>query len=153
MVRFGKILLPTDFSPLAIQSSRFAVSIASAYDSTLHVVHVISTAALAAVAGEGGPVMPLPSRAQLVEELDRFVAANLAGFHGPLEKAVISGLPYEQLPRYAREHAIDLIVIGTHSRGLVNRIFFGSTSKSVMEHAPCPVLMVPLAASAAPGSG
>jgi nucleotide-binding universal stress UspA family protein len=150
MVRFDHILLPTDFSPLAVQSSRFAASIAAAYNSTLHVVHVISTAALAAVAGEGGPVMPLPSRAQLLDELDRFVKAHLAGFRGRIEQAVVSGLPYEQLPRYAREHAIDLIVIGTHARGLVNRIFFGSTSKSVVEHAPCPVLMVPLVTAAAP---
>ena len=57
---------------------------------------------------------------------------------------VLEGAPDLQISRYAADAAIDLIVIGTHARGLVRRIFLGSVSKAVMEHAPCPVLMVPL---------
>ena len=60
---------------------------------------------------------------------------------------VLEGAPDLQICRYAAETAIDFIVIGTHARGLVRRIFLGSVSKAVVEHAPCPVLMVPLTAA------
>lgn len=56
------------------------------------------------------------------------------------------GGPVDAITSYARQEDIDLIILGTHGRGLVSRVFMGSVSKSVMENAPCPVLMVPLAA-------
>jgi len=62
------------------------------------------------------------------------------------------GVPHDTITHYARERNIDLIVIGSHARGMVNRIFFGSTSKAVLESALCPVLMVPLATMPQPES-
>jgi nucleotide-binding universal stress UspA family protein len=38
---------------------------------------------------------------------------------------------------------MDLVVVGRHDRGLVNRLVHGSVSLSVVEHAQCPVLIVP----------
>ena len=42
----------------------------------------------------------------------------------------------------ARDHASDLIVVGHRGRGRVAGILLGSTAKSVIELAPCPVLVV-----------
>ena len=36
----------------------------------------------------------------------------------------------------------DLIVIGTHGRGLIGRFLLGSTAEAVVRHATCPVLTV-----------
>ena len=44
--------------------------------------------------------------------------------------------------RHARDHAFDLIVIGTHGRTGVKRILLGSVAEEVTRHAPCPVLVV-----------
>jgi nucleotide-binding universal stress UspA family protein len=41
----------------------------------------------------------------------------------------------------AAEHA-DLIVVGTHERGTVGRLFLGSVSDHVVRHARCPVMVV-----------
>jgi len=41
----------------------------------------------------------------------------------------------------AAEHA-DLIVVGTHERGTVGRLFLGSVSDHVVRHAGCPVMVV-----------
>jgi nucleotide-binding universal stress UspA family protein len=38
----------------------------------------------------------------------------------------------------------DLLVVGTHARGPVSRLFAGSTSAYCIEHAACPVAVVPL---------
>lgn len=42
---------------------------------------------------------------------------------------------------------IDRIVTGTRAGGIVRRVFHGSVSKSVLEHAPCAVVIVPPIAS------
>ena len=42
---------------------------------------------------------------------------------------------------YAREHDIDLIVMGATGRGGVSRLLVGSTAERVARHAPCAVLL------------
>jgi nucleotide-binding universal stress UspA family protein len=46
------------------------------------------------------------------------------------------------LLRYAEEHAIDLIVMGTHGRSGLRRMLLGSVAEEVVRWAPCPVLTV-----------
>ena len=43
---------------------------------------------------------------------------------------------------YAREKDIDLIVVGTHGRGLAAHLLMGSVAERVVRTAPCPVLTV-----------
>ena len=50
------------------------------------------------------------------------------------------------LLRLAREHAIDLLVIGTRGRRGVKRLLLGSVAEKVFRQARCPVLIVPPAA-------
>jgi nucleotide-binding universal stress UspA family protein len=46
------------------------------------------------------------------------------------------------LVEYAKANAIDLIVIGTHGRGGLERALLGSVADHVIRLAPCPVLSV-----------
>jgi nucleotide-binding universal stress UspA family protein len=39
---------------------------------------------------------------------------------------------------------MDLLVVGAHQSGRVSRMLFGTVSVSVVEHATCPVAVVPL---------
>jgi nucleotide-binding universal stress UspA family protein len=39
------------------------------------------------------------------------------------------------------EHA-DMVLVGSHGRGVVGRFLLGSVSEHVVRHAPCPVLVV-----------
>lgn len=50
--------------------------------------------------------------------------------------------PSECIVTYATNHDIDLIVMCTHGRGGLKRRFRGSVADSVLQHAPCPVLLV-----------
>jgi nucleotide-binding universal stress UspA family protein len=43
---------------------------------------------------------------------------------------------------YAREHDIDLIVMGTHGRGAISHFLLGSVAERVVRLAPCPVLTI-----------
>ena len=50
--------------------------------------------------------------------------------------------PGSEIIRYAREHQIDLIVMGTHRRGGLKRLIVGSMAESAVRGAPCPVLTI-----------
>jgi len=58
---------------------------------------------------------------------------------------LIQGPTSEVLVEQAGELDATLIVIGSHRHGLWHRALWGSTESSVIEHAKCPVLVVPVA--------
>ncbi len=43
----------------------------------------------------------------------------------------------------AEKLAINLIVLGSHGRGLLHRSVLGSVSEGVLHHATCPVMIIP----------
>lgn len=53
-----------------------------------------------------------------------------------------NGTAASGITAYARAHAIDLIVVGTHGRGALKQIVMGSAAERVVRTAPCPVLTV-----------
>jgi nucleotide-binding universal stress UspA family protein len=42
----------------------------------------------------------------------------------------------------AADVGADVIVVGSHGRGAIERLLLGSVSEQVVRHAPCPVLVV-----------
>jgi nucleotide-binding universal stress UspA family protein len=79
--------------------------------------------------------------------LHQFIQQHVARFCATVTDAVLVGTPIcDQIASYARAHNIDLIVSGTHGHGMLHRFAFGSVSKAILQHAPCPVLLVPTAA-------
>jgi hypothetical protein len=49
---------------------------------------------------------------------------------------------HSQIIRAARLEKADLIVVGTHGRVGLSRLFSGSVASQIMAHAHCPVLVV-----------
>jgi nucleotide-binding universal stress UspA family protein len=56
---------------------------------------------------------------------------------------VSKGSAAAEILRTARELKIDLVVMGTHGLGGLNRLFFGSTTRRVLRRSAIPVLAVP----------
>ena len=52
------------------------------------------------------------------------------------------GTPFLEIIRYAREHEIDLIVMGTHGRSGLGHVLIGSVAERVVRKSPCPVLTI-----------
>lgn len=59
-----------------------------------------------------------------------------------VEFASASGNPVDEIVDVARQHRADLIVVGTRSPGLLERLLGGSVSQGVARHAECDVLIV-----------
>jgi nucleotide-binding universal stress UspA family protein len=52
---------------------------------------------------------------------------------------VVADSPYEALIKHAERSAADLIVVGSHGRSGIGRLFLGSVSQAVLAHAACSV--------------
>jgi len=73
----------------------------------------------------------------------------LAGLDGPHPESVtvraVHGFPVEELVNAGRD--ADMIVLGSRGAGGFSRLLMGSTASQVVQHALCPVLIVPAARS------
>jgi nucleotide-binding universal stress UspA family protein len=58
------------------------------------------------------------------------------------ESIVVTDKSYKAILRIARERDADLIVLGVQGRGVLDRMFFGSTTNHVIRQATCPVLTI-----------
>jgi nucleotide-binding universal stress UspA family protein len=72
----------------------------------------------------------------------------LAGLDGPRPESVtvkaVHGFPVEELINASRD--ADVVVLGSRGVGGFTRLMLGSTAGQVVQHAHCPVLIVPLEA-------
>jgi len=65
-----------------------------------------------------------------------------------VRQVVVQGKPSAEIVRFAEDEKVDLIVLGTHGKGMLDHALFGSTTERVIRRAPCPVLSCRLAAAA-----
>lgn len=74
---------------------------------------------------------------------DVAIAHRYLAEHGvEAEMKIAYGDPVEQIRKEAAEGDYDFIVVGSHGRGTVGRMFLGSVSTALLEAAPCAVLVV-----------
>lgn len=140
------VLVATDFGEVADVALAYARALASRFEATLHVLHVAENIYIAAV----GPENYVTMAPQLQREIETTAAKRLDQLlidsdrsGPPTRRAVLtSSAPALAIIDYARDHDIDLIVMGTHGRGALAHIVMGSVAESVVRLAPCPVLTV-----------
>ena len=161
MCSVHRILAPTDMSDLANGAMNYAFDLARLYGSEPHVLHVVSSprsvrADMDSFDNTIPPARPNMPLETVISERTAWLREYVREAFGDFTlKPVISvcvGTPAAEIIRYAKQASINLIVIGTHARGVVKRMFLGSTSKFVLEHVVCPVLMVPIAAISGNGT-
>ena len=146
MVSIRNVLVPTDFSAPAEAAWRYALTLATLFKSRLHVLHVVAEPYAYPWGSNEMSTLPMADYLSQAEEAARerlatFVAASTG--HGRRVRAVTKvGAPVEEILEYAEAHKIDLIVIGTHGRGLVGQMLLGSVAERVVRRAKTPVLTV-----------
>lgn len=139
---YERILVPTDGSAGVERAIEQAVSLASVHGASVHAVFVVNTASFASLpmetSWEGVSDM---LREDGEEALER-VRAIAARHDVEVETALIEGTPSKEVVRYATEQGCDLIVMGTHGRGGIDRLLLGSVAERVVRGSPVPVLTV-----------
>jgi nucleotide-binding universal stress UspA family protein len=145
MSRIRRNLHPTDFSRASGAAFKRAVEMAKADRAELTVVHVRGAAIPLMADGYVSPKMyddmEAAERAYAQKHLDAIVAkARKAGARA--KGLLVAGVAHERIAQAARARKADLVVIGTHGRTGVARLFLGSVASRVLAVAPCPVLTV-----------
>jgi nucleotide-binding universal stress UspA family protein len=143
VIKLKRILVPTDFSESARHAQTYGGSFAREYDAELLLVHVVETLAV----GYASDLFPVPM-AEVYQEMSGHARAELSRLADEsrergvkVREVLAQGRPAEEVVRLAREEAVDLIVVGTHGRGVLDKALFGSTTERVVRRAPCPVLV------------
>lgn len=142
MIQLKRILYPTDFSDFSLHAAKYAQSFARDYKAQLHALHVLEPYhAMAEVDGIADRPTPVDRLPGLDERLAGFCKEHLQAVDTVTHKTVV-GRPFLEIIRYAKEFQIDLIVLGTHGRGVLSHLLIGSVAEKVVRKAPCPVLTV-----------
>ena len=76
-------------------------------------------------------------------EAERAVRHCAGLVNGMITVQVEEGDVGETICAVAASEEVDLIVVGSHHVGVLTRLFGRSISENVVQHAPCPVLVIP----------
>jgi nucleotide-binding universal stress UspA family protein len=141
-MRITKVLAPVDFSPPSTVAVNHAVLLARRFRAKLTLLHVVepSTALMYTFTTEGEA-----AERRRCERAQRMLAAML----GPedqddldLETSVVAGDIASEIESAIREQHADIVVMGTHGRGLVGRWLIGSVTQSLLRKIDVPILTV-----------
>ena len=135
---YNNILVPLDQSPLAEEGIESAVTLAKAFDSTIHLLYVFE-------------IIPLLKRDKeaecrtLTNEGEAYLSElkeRISQFGVSVNTVVLPGDPGLVICDYAEKEDMDIILLSARGRGEIERWALGSVSDKVMRHSPKPVLLV-----------
>lgn len=138
---FKKILIAIDSEPVAAHAADLAAELARRLGAEMAFIHVVNSS-LGYPADTG--VAPSELIALAKQDAKKLVSdfrQRLPPPSAALEFVPVGG-PATEIVKAAEEWPADLIVIGSHGRGGVQRALLGSVAEVVMRHAPCPVLVI-----------
>ena len=135
------LLIATDFSEVSEKALRHSLPLARFYGSKFCLAHVVSSLGL---------TMAGPGAIAACEEAVSREAADLAdsliqtgALTGIQHKFIVrQGELWPELEEIIRQESADLLVVGTHGRQGIGKLFFGSIAEQIFRHAYCPVLTI-----------
>jgi nucleotide-binding universal stress UspA family protein len=146
--RVRRALVATDGSDAAVDAARQALAL---LDESIHLTLVtVMPETLWPEDTAGGFEGPLLTEEEAEEQAEEDSAeaelvlaktARLASL-GDAERMSVTGEAGPALCDLAAELHADLIVVGSERKGILRRVLVGSASRYVLDHAPCPVLVV-----------
>jgi nucleotide-binding universal stress UspA family protein len=142
------IMCPVDFFHTSESAMVYAGALAERFHADLTVLHVVYDPL--DITCSHIPHPPLEQlRDEMIREAEQLLGRQVRRelrFLPRVKTAVVTGPPFAQITRYAREHHVDLIVMGTHGGSGLDHLVMGSTAERVVRVAPCPVLTIHAAA-------
>ena len=154
-----RILYATDLSYNSVNAFDYAINLAIKFDAEITILHVMDE-----IEGTSLNMVSLYLReAQMKENLqkkrtrireeikdhlngliDRKAADNPEIANRIKSIEICKGYPAEEIIKKADDFHCDVIVMGTHGKGIVSQAFFGSVAKKVLRRIRKPVFIVPL---------
>lgn len=141
MTMYDSILVPTDGSREVERALKHAFELANRHNATIRALYVINAASYGGLqietAFEGIADALHGEGKAAVDRVDELAPAAVT-----VETAVRKGAPSQVIVDEAETTACDLVVMGTHGRGGIDRLLLGSVTERVVRRSPVPVLTV-----------
>jgi nucleotide-binding universal stress UspA family protein len=141
---FGRIVCAVDFSPASDRAAQYALSLAQEAKGHVTLLHVVEWLPDASFAKYPGFDVDHFRKSLLTDARARTEALvpEEARAWCEVDTRVVCGKPYQEILRIARNDDADLVVLGVHGHGPIDRMLFGSTPQQVVRQAECPVLTI-----------
>ncbi|MEO7555182.1 MAG: universal stress protein [Acidimicrobiales bacterium] len=140
-----RILVALDASPTSLHAARTAARFFAAADTEVVVINVAQVPAAWIYPAGFGAVAPLqPLDWETLTGLSTSEVAGLAEQAGLDHPEVLAGVgdPASRICAAAEDHDVDVIVVGSHDRGLLSRLLDPSVATGVVRGTHRPVLVV-----------
>jgi nucleotide-binding universal stress UspA family protein len=146
MPRFHTIIAAVDFSQTSEDVIETACELARPNHGHVHLLHVVPDPFQMPYTME--PVaLDLSALQREWTEGAREQLTALAARQQPkpefLTTAVAAGAAAAEIVKYANDQKADLIVVGSHGHGFVDRLLLGNVAERILRQAACPVMVVP----------
>ncbi len=140
-----RIVVGLDESEGSHRALEWAIEEAGLRDATLRAVHAVPSSQTyfpySAVGFEDAQRRAEEAQQEAQQALDKLLAEATAGKDVTVERATPVGLPADELVRESRD--AELLVVGSRGRGGFRGLLLGSVSQQVVQHAHCPVVVIP----------
>ena len=145
MEKFAEVLVASDFDDASLEALSCGRSLAGVYGARLHLLHVVDDAS-ATMAAAFHPDTFDDLQAHVEQGAQHRLEGLLTRSDRERLRATaavrVSRAVADTIVEYARIAQIDLIVVGTHGRKAVSRLFLGGVAERVVRTAACAVLVV-----------
>ncbi len=139
-MRYETVIIATDFSEASLLALETGLRLAQDSEAQVHLLHVLNPPVGMDPMGTVTPSIPDLEKAAK-SQLENLVPENVP--EGvTIHPVVLRGSPPKTIATFAREKDADLIVVGTHGRTGLGRLFMGSTAEALLRQAPCHVMVV-----------
>ncbi len=143
-IAIKKILAPVDLSENSEYALKYAKLLSERFGAALYIYHCITD-----IQSAIGYVPSLPAsqiinsmRADVVKEIEHF--RNRYDLNENVEVVIEIGDAARKIVGFADKNNMDLIVMGAHGKGALERFMFGSVTEKVMRLSSKPVLEIKL---------
>ena len=144
MVYLKKILVTTDLSEFSLAALEYASSFGLLFVSKIYILYVNDPGASVFVThGHDATQKDQHPRTEreAQEALEEFVMQNVKPDVN-LTRVVRTGVPADEIRKFAEEEGVDMIVLATHGRTGLKHILMGSVAEKTVRLSSIPVLTV-----------
>ncbi|MFC1839574.1 universal stress protein [Thermodesulfobacteriota bacterium] len=158
MPEIKRILYSTDLSKNSAYAFQYAVDLAEKHNALIYILNVIEELPSSAKAALENYLSDeqLGKFLNRNAELKETITGRLSVFCENVQKGdpqctfrvasidVIEGHPVNEMLKKAEKEKCDMIVMGTHGKGLITHAILGSVAEKVIRRAKVPVMVIPI---------
>ena len=134
------IIVPIDFLSHTDKVVAYAINMAKRLKATLHFLHVVEEVSI--YGDYMGPTIKhfVPQMMELSQKKMDILVKKYNSDELSCQGTVLNGDVVEGICTYAEKNKADMIIIGTHGRKGLEKMWLGSVAERVVKNAPCPTL-------------